>query len=130
MEKIKGVYGVADKIYALADEMEVKVHQYGWEDRTVMPWAGCSLKVTDIIRDMRDYWRCTSGSKAYLVSLANGLVDILNAWEAHELEPKVTVRTKGGKVRRISAEMAQEFIAVGLAEMVDAEVAHEVAHGI
>ena len=122
MEKLKSGYSyirvTAEDIDALADEMDRMVERYGWQDRTVMPWAGVKMSVAEITRNMRDYRRCSKGSKLYLIDLANGLVDIMNAWEAHELEPKMQIRTKNGKVHTLSVEMAQLMIAEGCAEAI------------
>lgn len=118
MEKLKR-YATASDVEALANEMDQMVQRYGWQDLQVMPWTGVQMTVYQITREMRDYRKCTEGSKSYLISLANGLVDILNAWEAHELEPKIRVRNlKTGKVCAIREEIARELISDGYAEAV------------
>lgn len=122
MKKLRNghyIMATAQEVNALADEMEGKVKQYGWEARTVMPYSGCPMEVTQIIREMREYAVCTTGSKYYLIALANGLVDIMNAWERQELEPKIEIRLhNSGKVVKVGAEMVQELISEGYAEAV------------
>lgn len=85
------------------------VNKYGWQDRMVYPYS-FGMKVTKILEDMNDFDRCTSGSKEYLVSLFNGLVDILNAWERDELEEKIEVRIiTSGKVIKINKKDLDMF---------------------
>lgn len=119
MEKLTSRYTTAQAVLTLADEMDSMVKKYGWQDRTVCPWPGVKMTVADITRNMRGYSQCTTGSKLYLIDLANGLVDIMNAWEAYEMEPKLTIRSKkNGKVRTINAEIARELINEGYADAV------------
>lgn len=123
MEKLKGGYGyiraTVQQVETLADEMDRLVEKYGWQERTVMPWAGVKMTVAEITRNMRDYSKCTKGSKLYLIDLANGLVEIMNAWERQELEEKTEIRLKNsGKVVKVGVEMALEFIKEGYAEAV------------
>lgn len=118
MKKINSGYSyvcaTADQVEALADEMDQMVKRYGWQDRTTMPWPGVKMTVAEITKNMREYRNCTKGSKLYLIDLANGLVDIMNAWEQQELEPKLTIRLlNSGKVRQVGMELANELIAEG-----------------
>lgn len=73
---------------AFLEEADRMVREYGWQDKTVMPYS-YPVKVTKILDDFREFDKCTSGSKCYLIELVNGLVEILNAWEQHELRRKV-----------------------------------------
>lgn len=101
------------------EEAERMIGEYGWQDRTVMPWAGCSLKITRIINDLKDFDRCTNGSKYEIIVLANGLAEIMNTWEEHEREPKVTVKSlRSGKIMRISREFAEELAEEGLIKII------------
>lgn len=104
LNKIKRTYWymASEEMANFVREAEEMVEKYGWQDRATYPYPNCPVKVTKIIEDCRDYSRCTSGTKEYLISLVNGLVPILNSWEEYELAPKVSVRIKGtGKVVRI-----------------------------
>jgi len=123
MEKLKSGYTyirvTTQDVETLADEMDSMVERYGWQDRTVTPWPNVKMTVAEITRNMRDYSKCTKDSKFYLIDLANGLVDIMNAWEAHELEPKTEIRVKkSGKVIKVGLDMAQELISEGFAEAI------------
>ncbi len=118
MNKLNSGYSyirvTAAEVSALADEMDQMVQRYGWQDRTVMPWSGVKMSVAEITRNMRDFSRCSKGSKLYLIDLANGLVDIMNAWEEHELEPKMEVRNvRTGKVLKVGVEMGRMLIVEG-----------------
>ena len=118
MKKIENRYTARADMMAFIEEAEQMISKYGWEDRTVTPW-GFELKVTKIIADCKDYDICTKGTQEYLVSLANGLMPILNAWEEHELAPKVTVRQiSNGKLIKIRECDLDMFD--GLVELVSA----------
>ena len=94
-----------DELMAWVSEAEKLVEKYGWQDKEVRPYPRCPIKVTKILRDCKDYDRCTRGTKDYLLSLATGLKGILEAWERNELAPKVTVKVKStGKVIQILEE--------------------------
>lgn len=97
-------------------EAESMIEKYGWENRTVMPWAGTELRIVKIIEDLKAYDECTRSSKEYVVILVNGLADTMNAWESHELEIKFSVRSvKTGKVLRLSADFATMLVEEGAA---------------
>ena len=101
------------------DEAERMIYTYEWEDRTVMPWQGCELRATTIINDLKTFDQMTNESKAYFIDVVNGLAEIMNAWEEHEREPKVTVKSlKSGKIMRISREFAEELADEGLIEII------------
>lgn len=105
LNKIKRTYWymASGEMENFVREAEKMVERYGWADRVVHPYPNCPVKVTKIIEDCKDYSRCTSGSKEYLITLVNGLVPILNSWEEQENEPKVSVRIrKTGEVVRIA----------------------------
>ena len=88
----------AEEVATFVSEADAMIEKYGWQDKTVSPY-GWAEKVSKVIDTIRDYPRCTFGSKQYLINLANGLVDILAAWEKQELEPKLRVRlVRNGKV--------------------------------
>jgi hypothetical protein len=114
MEKLNAGYSyiraTAQEVEALADEMDRMVQKYGWQDRTVMPWAGVQMTVAEITRNMRDYSECTRDSKIYLIDLANGLVPIMNAWEKQELTGIKLRSLKTGKVVKVDPEMADLYL--------------------
>lgn len=119
LNKIEGRYNWYAQVEAFVLEAEKMVEAYGWEDEIVHPYANCPIKVTKIIADLKDFDRCTNGSQEYLIQLANGLADILNKWEEHELQPKVKVRSlKGGKIHEVTQEWADILIKDGLAEAI------------
>ena len=104
------------EVDSFVKEAEGMIRKYNWEERIVHPYPNCPLKVTKIISDLKDYDRCTSGSKDYLILLANGLADIMNAWEEHELAPKIKVRSlKSGKIHEVEEWMAKMLIEDGSA---------------
>ena len=76
-----------------------------------MPYS-FPVKVTKIVNDFREFDRCTSGSKCYLIELVNGLADILNAWERTELAPKVRMLIRG-KVKDVPLDWAEDYLELG-----------------
>ena len=117
LKKITDNYFKREQVFAYIAEMERMVNKYGWHDMIVHPYPNCPLKVTKILSDLRDYDNCTKGSKEYLVTLANGLADILNKWEEYENQPLVSVRVlKTGVVKMLREELANDMIAAGLCE--------------
>lgn len=113
LKKIEGQYGRSEKVRAFVDEANRMVARYGWEKRTTCPW-GFAEPVTKTIREISWYDESTSGSKDMIITLANGLADIMNAWERHEQEPKVSVRViKTGKVKAVSREFAEMLVEDG-----------------
>ena len=121
MQRLKSgryINATVAEVNAFVKEAEQMIEKYGWQEKTVMPYS-FPVKVTKILRDLRDYGRCTKGSQLYLISLANGLAEIMEAWEKYELAEKVTIRIiKSGKLAQFTPEVAQEFIADGMAELV------------
>lgn len=119
LKKIEGRYNLSKKVKAFVLEATEMVERWGWLGMVVHPYSNCPMKVTEIIQNVSDYDLCTEGSKEYLVQLANGLVDILNAWEEYELQPKVKVRSlKGGKIHEVTPDFAEILIKDGLAEAI------------
>ena len=80
LEKITSKYYKRTQMMKFVENAEKMVRKYGWEDRVTYPYR-YPIKVTEIIADCKDYDNCTSGTQMYLVSLANGLIDIMNEWE-------------------------------------------------
>lgn len=117
VQKIEQRYGISEALAKQVKEARKMIAEWGWEDRTVMPWERVTLKVTDILKDMDDYDRCTKGSQEYLIGLWNGLAEILNKWEEEERKHHIMVRIiSSGKVIRIKEE--DEDIFEGLIERV------------
>lgn len=103
------------EVEAFVRDAEDMVNRYGWEEREVHPYS-FPVKIKKILNDLRDYDRCTSGSQEYLISLANGLADIMNKWEEHEKAPKIKVRSlKDGAIHEVEIWMAKMLIEDGSA---------------
>ena len=90
MTKIKNR---ADLVHFIkrADRM-VKV--YDWEDKITHPYPNVPMRVSQILDECRDFDNCTDGTQEYLICLADGLRERMEAWERYELAPKITVRVK------------------------------------
>ena len=99
----------AEEVAAFVNEARHMVAEYGWEDWTVTPW-GYAEKVTKTINYIADYRRCTFSSKQMLISLANGLARVMNAWEQQELTG-ITLRSiKTGKVVKVGEEIVDLYL--------------------
>ena len=91
-------------------EAEAMIEKYGWKNRTVMPY-GYKMPIKKIITDCKDFDVCTLYSQDVLISLANGLADVMNAWEKDFNAPKVTMRhIATGKTYIFPAELADSFL--------------------
>lgn len=92
------------------------IHKYHWENKIVYPYANCPVSAMKIINECKDYDRCTTGSKEYLILLAEGFRKRLEAWIKYEEAPKVTVKIiASGKIKQILAsdvEIFRDFIEV------------------
>ena len=108
------VRGGSSEMAAFVREADRMIRTYGWENADVHPYS-YAVKVTKVVDDLRDYDACTEGTKSYLVALANGLVPILNAWEAYEKEPMVLVRVvDSGKVISCREGLARDMVDGGV----------------
>ena len=97
---------------AFISEAERMIKEYGWEDKSVHPWS-YPVKIVEIIDDIKDYDHCSKGSQDYLVTLANGLGEILNEWERREKLPKVRIKClKDGKIKELPDEDAELFLSM------------------
>lgn len=97
--------------YAFVKEGWAMVKKYNWYERTVYPY-NFPIKVTKLLHEIADYGKCTKASRDYLDDLANGLGEILNAWEEQANEPKVTV-IYNGKKYSVNEELAEMYIIAG-----------------
>ena len=114
LKEIKG-YFLGEQVEEFVKEAERMIELYGWQDMITHPYPNCPVKVTKIIADLKDYDRCTRGSKEYLVMLANGLGKIMNKWEEYEQQPKIMVRIlKTGIEKELRKELAKDMIEAGL----------------
>ena len=103
--------------WAFVKEGWAMVKKYNWYERTVRPYSW-DVKVTKILHEVADYGKCTKASQSYLNSLANGLVEIMNAWEEYELEDEVVVELTTGEVKTVKRSVAELFIGAGTAKEV------------
>ena len=122
LRKIEGRYNRREQMAEFVKEADRMIREYGWEEETTMPY-GYPVKVTKLLDDCRDYDKCTKGSQEYLVGLANGLAEILNAWEESTKEwtrqPKVTIRMiETGKTVVVTKHVADVCVETGYAELV------------
>ena len=118
LQKITGRYGLQAQVESFIKEAERMVQEYGWQEWTVHPYS-FPMKITKIVDDLKDYDRCTKGSKEYLIQLANGLAEIMNAWEEREKAPKIRVMVlDSGKVIEIEEDFARQLISEGICKAV------------
>ena len=106
-----------DEVNSFVEEAERMVRIYGWEERTVTPWS-VPEKVTKTISYIADYQHCTFSSKQLLIKLANGLADVMNAWERTEIEGVQVRVIKTGKIVKVMPEDAEMYVELGIGEAV------------
>ena len=113
LKQIKNESTKRSDLIAFVKEAERMIAVYGWEDLNVYPYS-YPVKLTKVIADLKDYDRCTSGSKAYLILLANVLAPILNAWEEHANDPKVSIKIlSSGKIAVVDEDIGMELVKEG-----------------
>lgn len=96
-----------------ANEMVIKYH---WQKRTVCPW-GRPEKITRMLDYISDFPQSTFSTKQLLISLANGLADVLNNWERVELKSGLAIKfLSNGEVVSVPREYAELYISLGIAE--------------
>ena len=96
-----------------ANEMVVKYH---WQKRTVSPW-GRPEKIPRMLDYISDFPQSTFSTKQLLISLANGLADVLNNWERVELKSGLAIKfLSNGEVVSVPREYAELYISLGIAE--------------
>ena len=111
-------YPSSEAVRQFVNSMKKVVDKYGWGDEVVHPWANVPMKISKIISDMSDYWKCSRGTKDYLIDLGNGLAKILNAWVEYE-ENGVWVKIiSSGKMVRVERDFAEELVNGGICEMI------------
>lgn len=119
LKKLECYIITSDSVKEFVKEAERMVREYGWEDRNVHPY-GFPMKVTKIISDLKDYDKCTRGSKEYLVDMANGLADIINKWEEQRANC-IWVRLTNGKKRQMDRDLAEVLAHEGLCAIIGRE---------
>jgi deoxycytidine triphosphate deaminase len=103
---------------AFLAEADRMIKEYGWENMEVHPY-GYPVKITKILNDFRDYDRCTTGSKEYIVHMVNNLAEIMNAWEDYEMLPKVKILLlESEKVFEVNEDMAKMLIEKNVAKRI------------
>ena len=95
-------------------EIESMIAKYGWDNETSCPF-GDSMKFSEILKCLKEdeYENCTKGSQLYLIELANGFMNVLEARERYELAPKVTVISPKGKTSRVTEDMLDFYLENG-----------------
>lgn len=109
LQKLKKYSGYKER-QDFINEAERMIHEYGWEERTVMPYS-FEMKITKIIDDFKGFDNCTGGSQSYLISLVNGLADTLNAWEKNRKEATVSVLCENtGEIIKVKKDLAEILV--------------------
>lgn len=101
-----------EEVSKFVEEATRMITAYGWEDRTVTPW-GYAEKVTKTVKTVSEYPACTFGTKQTLITLANGLARVMNAWEQQELTDITLTNTKTGRTVKVPEELADIYLQNG-----------------
>ena len=110
---LRGIYNRED-VKPFVSEAERMIADYGWEDRTVMPYSRPE-KISRLLRRISQYDRCTEDSRWLLEAEANGLAEIMNHWEVTELTGVGIIIIETGKYRKIERDFADELVGRGYA---------------
>jgi len=104
-----------------AKEVLDTCNKYGFMTNVIMPY-GFKMTVEELIKNWKDYDKCTSSSKAIMKDELKGFLPILEHWVKLENEPKVKIRcllgNLVGQIREYPESTAHEFIEIGFAELV------------
>lgn len=88
LNKITKGTDINNQVKEFVKEADRMVNLYGWGDRSTFPYR-FAVPVVDTINELREFDKYTKASQAYLVSLANGFADVLNAWEKNAKEQQL-----------------------------------------
>lgn len=118
LKKIEGRYWVREQMMDFIKTADEMIEKYGWQNMTIAPYQHAE-PIMKVMGWLKDYDLCTSGSKETLVLIANGMVNVLNAWEKHEADKTVKVRLLTGKHKGEERMVSPEFVEMmeGLVEV-------------
>ena len=107
-----------EDIKPFVKEARRMIKEYGWEDRTMMPYCR-PVRIVRIIRDLEDYGICTESSRDILKEEADGLADIMNFWEAQQIGGiDIKMLDTGEVYKHVHKELAKELVSKGFAKYV------------
>lgn len=118
LNKIEGRYWIRKQMMEFIETAEGMIEKYGWQNMTLAPY-GHAVPIMKMVGELKDYDLCTDSSKEYLVQLANGMANILNAWEKHEADKTIKVRILTGKHKGEERMVSSEYVELmeGLVEV-------------
>lgn len=74
-------YTTAPEVAAFAKAARTICEENGWMGRNTYPYS-YPVRASEIIEQLESFEECTSGTKLYLMQLANGFMDVLEMWAA------------------------------------------------
>lgn len=109
LKKIESRYFVGEQMAELIKTAEGMIERYGWQDMTLTPY-GHAEPIMKVMGWLKDFDICTSGTKETLILIANGMADVLNAWEKHDAAKTIRVRLLTGKHKGEERMMSPEGV--------------------
>lgn len=109
----------AEEVAQVVEEIKAMIAKYGWEERTVRPYS-YSMTLKELVESdgWNNFKHYNASSRQLIISEINGVIEMLNIWEAQESEEKVTVRLINGNEITYPKSVADELIEIGMAEAV------------
>ena len=101
-----------EEFKAKAAEVIETCNKYGFMERTVMPYSFV-MTVGELVKNWKDYDRCTRSSKSIMESELKGFLPILEHWVKLANEPKVKIQYPNGKIKEVPRSVADDLIELG-----------------
>lgn len=110
-----------DEFKTKAQEVIDTCNKYGFMKNKIMPY-GFIMTVEELVKNWKDYDRCTWSSKEIMQDELKGFLPILDHWVKIENEPKVKIRIlvgkQAGQIKECPKSMADELVEIKLVELV------------
>ena len=101
-----------EEFKALAAETIETCNKYGFMENTIMPYS-FKMTVRELVKNWKDYDRCTRSSQQIMVDELKGFLPILQHWVKLADEPKVKVKMPNGKIKEVPKSVADDLIDLG-----------------
>ena len=102
-------------------EIERTCDEYSFWERTIYPYS-FKMTVRELVKNWKDYSRCTPDSKDVILAEMNGFIPILNHWVEYQNEPDVKILylegNKKGEIGEVKTSLAEMLIESSLAKAV------------
>ena len=101
-----------EEFKAKAAETIETCKKYGFMNEIIMPYS-FKMTVHELVRNWKDYDRCTRSSKQIMEAELTGFLPILEHWVALANEPKVQIKFPNGNIKAVPKSVADDLIELG-----------------